>query len=185
MALSTLVLFSHCLHLHLKVFGRPTRMRHSSGTTWTGTTRRWECRKKRRAPETQTTRPVRAHEWSSDHCLLATCQRPIYLSSFGSSLVRLHESRNYRRSHLYTMLPSRGKLLTPGQVEGLRALAEAYWQNRHPASLAPRPWEHDPVITRGGRARRARCMVRHAPTTLEAEYRLFRFCTLDLSARNL
>ena len=91
----------------------------------------------------------------------------------------------HRRSHLYTMLPSRGKLLTPGQVEGLRALAEAYWQNRHPASIAPRPWEHDPVITRRGRARRARCIVRHAPTTLEAEYRLFRFCTLDLSARDL
>ena len=53
------------------------------------------------------------------------------------------------------MLPSKGKPLTPGQVEGLRALAKAYWQNRHPASLAPRPWEHDPVITRGGRARRA------------------------------
>ena len=91
----------------------------------------------------------------------------------------------HRRSHLYTMHPSRGKLLTPRQVEGLRALAEEYWQNRHPASIAPRPWEHDPVITRGGRARRARCMVRHAPTTLEAEYRLFRFCTLDLSARDL
>ena len=32
-------------------------------TSWTGTTRRCECRKNQRAPETQTTRPVRAHEW--------------------------------------------------------------------------------------------------------------------------
>ena len=62
--------------------------------SWTGTTRRCECRKNRRAPETRTTRPVRAHGWSFDHCLLATCQRQIFFNSLGSSLFQLHDSRN-------------------------------------------------------------------------------------------
>ena len=76
---------------------------------------------------------------------------------------------------------SLGRLLNDTQVEGLREIGMQYWTTHRPESLAPRPWEVDPLSTGAGRARRTRFMERRAPTDdLDARYRLFRLCTLDL-----
>jgi hypothetical protein len=89
----------------------------------------------------------------------------------------------HRRKHLYKMRPSVGTLLTPSQVESLCVIGLSYWAQHRPASLEPRPWNQDPVRTSEGRSRRALLVQRRAPTTPEEEYRLFRWCTLDLAAR--
>ena len=83
------------------------------------------------------------------------------------------------------MRPSVGKPITPGQVGDLEVIGMGYWAQHHPASLQPRPWEQDPVRTAAGRARRARVVARHSPTTTEEEYREFRECTRNLSERGL
>lgn len=89
----------------------------------------------------------------------------------------------HRRSHLYASVPSCAKAITARRAERLSAIGLSYWAQQRPASLAPRVWEVDPVVTPAGRARRARFVARKAPGTLEEEFHIFRWCTLDLSAR--
>ena len=101
-----------------------------------------------------------------------------------STLNPSYPAGTYRRSHLYESAPSCAKAITATTAARLRAVGLAYWARR-PESLAPRHWERDPVVTAAGRARRARLVARRAPAALEEEYRAFRWCTLDLSARGL
>ena len=89
----------------------------------------------------------------------------------------------HRRDHIYAMAPSRSRRITATQAVELRAIGVNHWVQNKPSSLTPRPWEIDPVQTQEGREKRARFMSRHASSTLEDEYRLFRWCTLHLSSR--
>jgi hypothetical protein len=89
----------------------------------------------------------------------------------------------HRRDHIYAMGPSFSRRITATQAEALRAIGVNHFVQNKPSSLAPRPWEIDPVQTQEGREKRARFMSRHAASTLEEKYRLYRWCTLHLSSR--
>jgi hypothetical protein len=115
-------------------------------------------------------------------CVLCVAQAIVTPYSFAP--LSDYPSGTHRRKHIYVMRNSFGRPLNNSQVEGLRQLGMQYWATHRPASLTPRSWEVDPVATTAGRARRARFMERRASASdLEARYRLFRLCSLDLSSR--
>jgi hypothetical protein len=91
----------------------------------------------------------------------------------------------HRRSHLYTMMPSMATRLTQEQARRLRDIGFEHWLRGRPASLDQRPWEVDPVSSLEGREIRAQLLTSRNPATEEEEYRVFRRCTIRLSARGM